>query len=130
MNRSRGRYLSLSSVIFALAFILLGWISSHSITYTLVGFIPHDHYEWCIHGSIDVLRLVGGCGLVLAFILALRSFFRHGSSETECSRSSTTLLEDVTVEQLLSGEPKYINLHAAGSWDDLPPDLACSGLNP
>lgn len=67
---------------------------------------------------------------MLAFIRDLRSFFRHGSSETEGSGSSTTLLEDVTVEQLLSGEPKYINLHAAGSEDDLPPDLACSSLNP
>lgn len=52
MNRSRGRYLSLPSVIFALAFILLGWISSHSIAYTLVGFMPHDHHEWCTHGYV------------------------------------------------------------------------------
>ena len=50
-------------------------------------------------------------------------------SDTEGSGSSTTLLKDVTVEELLSGEPKYINVHAAGSGDDVPPDLACSGLN-
>ena len=71
--------MSLPSVVFALAFILLGWITSHTIAYTVVGFMPHDHHEWHIHGYMDVLKLVGGCGLVLAFILALRSFFRHGS---------------------------------------------------
>jgi len=65
--------------VFALAFILLGWITSHSIAYTLVGFIPHDDHEWHMHGYLDTLRLAGGGGLVLAFGLALRMFFRHGS---------------------------------------------------
>lgn len=45
-------------------------------------------------------------------------------SDAEGGGSSTTLLEDVTIEELLSGEPKYINVHAAGSGDDLPPDVA------
>ncbi len=70
------------SVMFAQAFILLGWIASHSITYALVGLVPHghhDHYEQHVHGYLDVLKLAGGGGLVLAFGLALRSFFRYGS---------------------------------------------------
>lgn len=69
------------SAVFALAFILLGWIASHSITYALVGFVPHghDHHEWHVHGYLEVLKLAGGGGLVLAFALALRAFFRHGS---------------------------------------------------
>jgi hypothetical protein len=71
--------LSLPSVVFALAFVLLGWIASHSITYTLAGFMPHDDLEWHVHGYLDVLKLSGGGGLVLAFGFALRSFFRHGS---------------------------------------------------
>jgi hypothetical protein len=71
--------LSLPSAVFALAFILLGWIASHSIAYTLVGFVPHDHHEGHMHGYLNVLKLASGCGLVLAFTLALRSFFRHGS---------------------------------------------------
>jgi len=79
MNRSERRSLSLPSVVFALAFILLGWITSHSIAYTLVGFMPHDHHEWHMHGYFDVLKLGGSCGLVLAFGFALRSFFRYGS---------------------------------------------------
>ncbi len=74
--------MSLPSVVFALAFILLGWIVSHSITYAFVDLVPHGHHdadEWHVHGYLDVLKLMGGSGLVLAFGLALRSFFRHGS---------------------------------------------------
>jgi hypothetical protein len=78
-NRWRRRSVSLPSVLFALFFIVLGWITSHSIAYTLVGFMPHDHREWHIHGYLDVLKLTGGCGLVLVFGLALRTFLRHGS---------------------------------------------------
>ena len=81
-NKSRKHHLSLPSVVFALSFILLGWIASHSIAYALVEYIPHghDHHgEGNIHGYMGVLKLVGGHGLVLGFTLALRAFFRHGS---------------------------------------------------
>ena len=71
--------MSTPSVVLALSFILLGWIASHSIAYTLADLISHDHHEWHIHGYMEVLKLVGGGGLVLAFGLALRSFFRHES---------------------------------------------------
>ena len=67
------------SVVFALSFILLGWIASHSVAYALIGFAAHDHYEWQPHGYLATLKLVGGIGLVFAFGLALRSFFRYGS---------------------------------------------------
>lgn len=74
---------SLPAVVFALCFILLGWIASHSIAYTLADLIPHSHHyshdEEHIHGYLGVLKLAGGGGLVLAFALALRVFFRHGS---------------------------------------------------
>ena len=79
MKRSRRRSWWLPSVVFAVTFVLLGWVTSHSIAYTLVDFMPHDHHEWHIHGYLDVLKLAGGSGLVLAFGLALRTFFRHGS---------------------------------------------------
>jgi hypothetical protein len=46
-------------------------------------------------------------------------------SDAEGRGSSTTILEKVTIEELLSGEHKYINVHAAGAGDDLPPDIAC-----
>jgi hypothetical protein len=73
----------LPSVVFALAFILLGWIASHSIAYALVDLIPHSHHghhgEEHIHGYMGVLKLAGGVGLVLGFALALRVFFQHGS---------------------------------------------------
>jgi hypothetical protein len=78
-NMWRGRFLSTPSVVFASTFVLLGWITSHSIAYTLVGFMPHNHQEGHMHGYLDVLKLAGGCGLVLAFSLALRTFFRYGS---------------------------------------------------
>ena len=82
----------LPSAVFALAFVLLGWIASHSIAYALVGLVPsgppHGHYdpvsshypgEEHIHGYMSLLKLAGGVGFVLAFGLALRSFFRYGS---------------------------------------------------
>ena len=80
-NRVEGRSFSLPSVVFALAFVLLGWIASHSVAYALVGLLPHGHdpHEHHIHGYMGALKLAGGCGIVLAFALALRVFFKHGS---------------------------------------------------
>ena len=40
--------------------------------------------------------------------------------------STSTVLEGVTVEQLFSGSPKYINVHAEGTGN--PPAIACSPL--
>jgi hypothetical protein len=40
--------------------------------------------------------------------------------------STSTVLEGVTVEQLFSGGPKYINVHAEGTGN--PPAIACSPL--
>ena len=40
--------------------------------------------------------------------------------------SSTTVLEGVALDELLSHGPKYLNVHAAGSGD--PPQLTCAGL--
>lgn len=67
------------SAVFALAFVLLGWVAGHSISYTLVGFGPHDQHEHRMHDYLDVLELAGGVGLVLALALALRAFFRYGT---------------------------------------------------
>lgn len=74
--------MSMPSLVFALAFILLGWIASHSISYALADLARHDHYnssELQMHGYMDVLELAGSGVLVLAFSLAVRSFFRYGS---------------------------------------------------
>lgn len=80
-DRAEGRSFSLPSVVFALAFVLLGWIASHSVAYAIVGLLPHghDHYEQHIHGYLGALKLAGGCVLVFAFTLALRVFFKHGT---------------------------------------------------
>src|SRR5215203_873721 len=40
--------------------------------------------------------------------------------------TTTALLEGATVEQLFSGAPKYVNVHAEGSGN--PPSVACSPL--
>jgi hypothetical protein len=79
MNKAEGRYFSLPSVVFFLAFVLLGWIAGHSIAYALVGLLPHghDHHEQHIHSYLEALKLAGGCGLVFAFAIALRMFFNH-----------------------------------------------------
>ena len=48
-------------------------------------------------------------------------------SDAEGRGSSTTVLEHLTLEALLSGEHKYINVHAVGSGE--PPQLACANLD-
>jgi len=47
-------------------------------------------------------------------------------SDSRGSGLSTTVLHDATVDRLFSGEPKYLNVHAAGSGN--PPPLACADL--
>jgi uncharacterized protein (DUF305 family) len=47
-------------------------------------------------------------------------------SDSGGSGSSTTVVHDATVDGLFSGEPKYLNVHAAGSGN--PPPLACAAL--
>jgi hypothetical protein len=46
-------------------------------------------------------------------------------SDSEGHGSSTTTLRDTTVEKLLTGEPKYVNVHEAGTGN--PPILTCAG---
>jgi hypothetical protein len=77
-DRSKTPCSSLPSVVFALAFILLGWVAGHSIAYAIVGLVPHGH-EQHMHGYMEALKLAGSFGFVLAFGLALRAFFKHGS---------------------------------------------------
>ncbi len=48
-------------------------------------------------------------------------------SNTEDTGSSSTVLEGVTGGELLTGDSKYINVHAAGSGD--PPQLVCANLS-
>jgi hypothetical protein len=47
-------------------------------------------------------------------------------SDAEGHGSSTTTLRGTTVEKLFSGDPKYINVHEAGSGN--PPILTCADL--
>jgi hypothetical protein len=47
-------------------------------------------------------------------------------SDSEGRGSSTTTLRDTSVEQLFSGQPKHVNVHAAGSGN--PPVLTCADL--
>jgi hypothetical protein len=47
-------------------------------------------------------------------------------SDAEGRGSSTTVLKDLTIHKLYSGEAKYINVHAGGTGD--PPDLACANI--
>ena len=62
--------------------MIFGWIGGHAISYALVDQLPHGHHhhEAGIHGYMGALKLAGGVGLVLGFGLALRAFFRRGSS--------------------------------------------------
>ena len=47
-------------------------------------------------------------------------------ADAEGRGSSTTMIRDATVDGLFSGEPEYLNVHAAGSGN--PPPLACADL--
>jgi uncharacterized protein (DUF305 family) len=47
-------------------------------------------------------------------------------SDSRAGGSSTTVMHDATVDGLFSGEPKYLNVNAAGS--ENPPPLACADL--
>jgi uncharacterized protein (DUF305 family) len=47
-------------------------------------------------------------------------------ADAESRGSSTTVVHDATVDGLFSGEPKYLNVHAAGSGN--PPPLACADI--
>jgi hypothetical protein len=47
-------------------------------------------------------------------------------SDAEGRGSSTTTLGETSVDKLFSGEPKYVNVHEAGSGN--PPILACADL--
>lgn len=43
--------------------------------------------------------------------------------------TSTTEVSGVTVAQLFSGEPKYINVHAEQTGNETPPGIACADLS-
>ena len=45
-------------------------------------------------------------------------------SDSEGHGSSTTTLGETSVDELFSGEPKYVNVHEAGSGN--PPILSCA----
>ncbi len=100
--------MSLPSVVFALSFVLLGWIASHSVAYALVDLVPdeqpHDHHaeEDHVHGYMGVLKVTGSIGLVLAFALALRSFFQHRTfGEWLREDSISGIVQQVTLSTVL-----------------------------
>lgn len=83
VTRGTNRQLaSVPSVVFALAFVSLGWIASHTVAYGLVGLLPdgHHHGEEHVHGYMGPLKLAGG--LVFAFGMALRFFSATGLLES------------------------------------------------
>jgi hypothetical protein len=47
-------------------------------------------------------------------------------SDARGNGKSTTVVEDLTLEGLLTGAPKYMNVHAAGTGEL--PQLACANL--
>lgn len=49
-------------------------------------------------------------------------------TEQSGNSSSTTAISDVTVAQLFSGSPKYVDVHAETAGDDEPPSLSCADI--
>jgi hypothetical protein len=131
-NKS-GRWSPPPSVAFALAFALLGWIAAHSIAYDLVGLLPHDHREPHVHGYLGLLELSGGVGLVLAFGLALRAFFRYGSfgewlreGGVAGTRKQVALATALPAGIFVLVE--HLERLAAGTGTLPPPDLLAAGV--
>jgi hypothetical protein len=62
----------------------------------------------------------GGAGAEIEYSLS------QVKSDSEGHGSSTTTLGETTVEKLFSGDPKYVNVHEAGSGN--PPILTCADL--
>jgi hypothetical protein len=131
---------SLPSVVFALSFVLLGWIASHSVAYALVDLVPneqpHDHHhteEHHVHGYMGVLKLTGGIGLVLAFALALRIFFQHGTfGEWLREGSLSGTAKQVTLSTVLPAAvfvlAEYLERWAAGTGTYPPALLLTLGI--
>jgi hypothetical protein len=42
--------------------------------------------------------------------------------------SSTTSIPDVTVAQFFSGAPKYVDVHAEATGDEVPPSISCADI--
>jgi hypothetical protein len=131
--------MSLPSVVFALSFVLLGWIASHSVAYALVDLVhgeqPYDHQseDHHIHGYMGALKLTGGIGLVLAFALALRMFFRYGTFGKWLSESNPSdTVRQVTLSTVLPAVVfvviEYIERWAAGTGTYPSPLLLTVGI--
>ncbi len=118
MNFGRYRYggpsALLPSAVFALAFVLLGWIAGHSISYTLAGFAPHDRHEHHMHDYLDALEVAGGVVLVLA--LALGSVARQLGTGVYVARVTTGLLPPVIFLPLVFLVAAIIGFATGTSW--------------
>ena len=44
------------------------------------------------------------------------------------SGTSTTVIPDVTMDELLDGTPRYVNVHAEKTGDDVPPGISCADV--
>jgi hypothetical protein len=62
----------------------------------------------------------------IAAALMIEYSLSQVNPDSEGHGSSTTTLRETTVEKLLAGEPKYVNVHEAGTGN--PPILTCAGL--
>jgi hypothetical protein len=49
-------------------------------------------------------------------------------TEQDGNGSSTTAIPDITVAQLFSGAPKYVDMHAETARDEEPPSLSCADI--
>ncbi len=54
------------------------------------------------------------------------------STDAQMSATDTTLIEGVTLDELLQGTPKYINVHAEenANGGPVPPSMLCADLRP
>ena len=63
-----------------------------------------------------------GNGAVVQYVLDTVTTGQGGNG------SSTTAIPDVTVPQFFSGAPKYVDVHAETTGDEVPPSISCADI--
>jgi hypothetical protein len=79
-----------------------------------------NEHGWGSHEHGGANHEHGGAGAEIEYPLS------QVKSDSQGHGSSTTTLGETSVDKLFSGDPKYVNVHEAGSGN--PPILACADL--
>src|SRR5438046_2221319 len=77
---------ALPAVVFAGAFLTLGWLASHSLTYAIVAFVPVNEAEAHVHHYITGAYVTASVLMMIAFMAAMCAVLRSGRRSAWLSR--------------------------------------------